>query len=188
MHHFLTGWGDGGDGRTDGWMVYMRSVWKKVENALLHWKKTAGQVPNENSVGLSLNIFLCVIYFWEACWWPSSPRWTRHLLARWSLSAADRWEVLWRCADRVAARGGMGSICISVWDPDSSGFSLQPDLLHTCLTVYCTPSTPPTVSRSSHSRHLSFQQDHTHMCDTHTNTNTCRTHVKHGVKVSISWI
>lgn len=129
MHHFPT----------DGWTTYMRSVWKKVENALLHRENTSGQVPNENSVSLSLNIFVCVIYFCEACWWPSTPRWTHHLLARWSLSAADRWEVLWRSADRVAARGGMGSICISVWDPDSSGFSLQPDLLHICLTVYCPP-------------------------------------------------
>lgn len=166
MHHFPT----------DGWTTYMRSVWKKVENALLHRENTSGQVPNENSVSLSLNIFVCVIYFCKACWWPSTPRWTHHLLARWSLSAADRWEVLWRNADRVAARGGMGSICISVWDPDSSGFSLQPDLLHICLTVYC----PLPVSRSSHSTHLSFQQDHTHMCDTHKHKYMPYTHKAQG--------
>lgn len=64
---------------------------------------------------------------------------------------AGRWEGLWRCV--VAACEGMGSICISVWDPDSSGFSLHQDLLHACLTVYCTPippppSDPPPVSRS----------------------------------------
>lgn len=93
------------------------------------------------------------------------------------LSWADRWEGLQRCIGQVAVCGGMGSICISVWDPDSSGFSLHPDLLHACLTVYCHPA-----SRSSLSTHLSFQQDHTHIHDTHkckyTHTQTQNLRVK----------
>lgn len=62
---------------------------------------------------------------------------SHYVPASWSWRLADKREGLWRCVGPVAKCGGMGSICISVWDPDSSGFSLHPDLLHACLTVYC---------------------------------------------------
>lgn len=128
-------------------------------------------------------IFFFSFFSGGARWWP----WHHsELVIYWSeghYAGFERWEGLWRCADRVAVCGGMGSICISVWDPDSSGFSLHPDLLHACLTVYCPPA-----SRSSLSTHLSFSADTTRTYMTYTNT-TARMHTQEPrVKVIISWL
>lgn len=62
--------------------------------------------------------------------------------------------------------GGMGSIRVSVWGPDSSGFSLHQDLLHACLTVYCPPTPPPPL----------LTRLHTHI---YHSSKTTRTYVAH---------
>lgn len=98
------------------------------------------------------------------------------------LNAADRWEVLWSCGERVAAEG---------WDPSVSASGILTALALVCtqtsymhVSLFTAPPPPLThthpVSRSSHSTHLSFQRDHTRVRDTHANTNTWRARVKQG--------
>ena len=151
---------------------------------LMYVKLKRWQTCNENtSKGWFFFLFF-LFFFRRGPLMTLAPQWTRHLLVWGSLRWVERWEGLWRCADRVAVCGGMGSICISVWDPDSSGFSLHPDLLHACLTVYC----PPTTSRSSLSTHLSFSAGTTRTYMPYTNTNA-RMHTQEPrVKVIISWL
>lgn len=67
----------------------------------------------------------------------------------------------------MAACGGMGSICISVWDPDSSGFSLHPDLLHSRLTVYC-----PLLTLSQLRKSITPAGPHAHTWHTQTEKHT----------------
>lgn len=122
-------------------------------------------------------IFFFSFFSGGARWWP----WHHsELVIYWSeghYAGFERWEGLWRCADRVAVCGGMGSICISVWDPDSSGFSLHPDLLHACLTVYCPPP-PPLTPPSPHIYHFR-RGPHAHTWHTQIQTRVC-THKSRG--------
>lgn len=72
----------------------------------------------------------------------------------------------------MAALGGTGSIRISVWDPDGSGFSLHSDLLHACLSVYW-PRLPLGQSHTS----ITPAGPHAHTWHTH-NRRTRRTELK----------